>query len=45
MPSGTFRYPSSDGAQVTAYRWDPKGEPRAVNLVAAEPGRGLTSWP
>jgi len=26
----TFRYASSDGAQITAYRWDPAGEPRAV---------------
>jgi alpha-beta hydrolase superfamily lysophospholipase len=30
MPSSTFRYTSSDGAQITAYRWDPEGEPRAV---------------
>jgi alpha-beta hydrolase superfamily lysophospholipase len=30
MPSNTFRFTSSDGAQITAYRWDPAGEPRAV---------------
>jgi predicted dienelactone hydrolase len=30
MPSSTFRYPSSDGVQITAYRWDPADEPRAV---------------
>ena len=30
MPSSTFRYSSSDGAQITAYRWVPAGEPRAV---------------
>jgi len=30
MPSSTFRYTSSDGAQITAYRWDPAGESRAV---------------
>jgi len=30
MPSSTFSYASSDGAQITAYRWDPAGEPRAV---------------
>jgi alpha-beta hydrolase superfamily lysophospholipase len=30
MPSSTFRFTSSDGAQITAYRWDPAGEPRAV---------------
>jgi alpha-beta hydrolase superfamily lysophospholipase len=30
MPPSAFRYPSSDGAQITAYRWDPAGEPRAV---------------
>ena len=30
MPSSTFRYTSSDGAQITAYRWDPAGAPRAV---------------
>jgi alpha-beta hydrolase superfamily lysophospholipase len=30
MPSSTFRYTSSDGAQITAYRWDPEGEPTAV---------------
>jgi alpha-beta hydrolase superfamily lysophospholipase len=26
----TFRYASSDGTQITAYQWDPAGEPRAV---------------
>ena len=30
MPSSRFSYPSSDGTQITAYRWDPAGEPRAV---------------
>lgn len=30
MPSSTFSYPSSDGTQITAYRWDPPGEPRAA---------------
>lgn len=30
MPSSTFRYPSSDGTQIAAYRWDPPGAPRAV---------------
>jgi len=30
MPSSTFSYPSPDGTQITAYRWDPAGEPRAV---------------
>lgn len=30
MPSSTFRYPSSDGTQIAAYRWDPAGAPRAV---------------
>ena len=30
MPASTFRYPSSDGAQIAAYRWVPAGEPRAV---------------
>jgi alpha-beta hydrolase superfamily lysophospholipase len=30
MPASTFRYPSSDGAQITAYRWVPADEPRAV---------------
>ena len=30
MPSSTFSYPSTDGTQITAYRWDPAGEPRAV---------------
>ncbi len=30
MPSSTFSYASSDGTQITAYRWDPAGEPRAV---------------
>jgi len=33
MPSSTFRYTSSDGAQITAYRWDPAGQPRAVIQV------------
>jgi len=30
MPSSTFSYTSSDGTQITACRWDPAGEPRAV---------------
>jgi alpha-beta hydrolase superfamily lysophospholipase len=30
MPASTFRYSSSDGAQITAYRCVPAGEPRAV---------------
>jgi alpha-beta hydrolase superfamily lysophospholipase len=30
MPSSSFRYPSSDGAEIVAYRWDPAGEPRAA---------------
>jgi alpha-beta hydrolase superfamily lysophospholipase len=30
MSSSTFRYTSSDGARITAYRWDPAGEPKAV---------------
>ncbi|HLK75771.1 MAG TPA: lysophospholipase [Streptosporangiaceae bacterium] len=30
MPSSTFRYPSSDGTQIAAYRWDSPGAPRAV---------------
>ncbi len=30
MPPSTFSYTSSDGTQITAYRWDPAGEPRAV---------------
>ncbi|HXW45089.1 MAG TPA: alpha/beta hydrolase [Streptosporangiaceae bacterium] len=30
MPSSTFRYPSPDGTQIAAYRWDPSAEPRAI---------------
>ena len=30
MAPRTFTYPSEDGAQITAYRWDPAGQPRAV---------------
>lgn len=30
MPSSTFSYPSADGTQIAAYRWDPAGEPRAA---------------
>ena len=30
MPSSSFRYPSSDGTQIAAYRWDPDGEPTAA---------------
>jgi alpha-beta hydrolase superfamily lysophospholipase len=30
MAPSTFTYPSEDGAQITAYRWDPAGQPRAV---------------
>jgi alpha-beta hydrolase superfamily lysophospholipase len=29
MPS-SFRYPSADGTQIAAYRWDPAGHPRAI---------------
>ncbi|MFY9890491.1 MAG: alpha/beta hydrolase [Streptosporangiaceae bacterium] len=30
MPSTSFRYPSADGTEIAAYRWDPAGEPRAA---------------
>jgi alpha-beta hydrolase superfamily lysophospholipase len=30
MPSSSFSYPSADGTQIAAYRWDPAGEPRAA---------------
>jgi alpha-beta hydrolase superfamily lysophospholipase len=30
MALSTFTYPSADGASITAYRWDPAGEPAAV---------------
>jgi alpha-beta hydrolase superfamily lysophospholipase len=30
MPSSTFSFPSPDGTQITAYRWDAAGEPRAA---------------
>jgi alpha-beta hydrolase superfamily lysophospholipase len=30
MTSSTFTFLSADGAQITAYRWDPPGEPRAA---------------
>jgi alpha-beta hydrolase superfamily lysophospholipase len=30
MPSSTFSFPSPDGTQITAYRWDAVGEPQAA---------------
>src|ERR1700743_2902347 len=33
MASSTFTYPAEDGAQITAYRWDPPGQARAVVQV------------
>jgi alpha-beta hydrolase superfamily lysophospholipase len=30
MPPSSFRYVSSDGRQIAAYRWDPAGEPQAA---------------
>jgi alpha-beta hydrolase superfamily lysophospholipase len=30
MPSSTFTYPAAGGTQITAYRWDPAGAPRAI---------------
>jgi|SRR5450631_633100 len=30
MSWNTFSYPSSDGTEIAAYRWDPAGEPRAA---------------
>ncbi len=31
MPaSSSFSYPSADGTQITAYRWEPEGTPRAA---------------
>ncbi len=30
MPSSTFAFTGTDGQQITAYRWDPPGRPRAV---------------
>ena len=35
MPAtSTFSYPSADGTQIAAYRWDPEGEPRAAVQIA-----------
>jgi alpha-beta hydrolase superfamily lysophospholipase len=33
MASATFTYLAEDGAQITAYRWDPPGQARAVVQV------------
>jgi alpha-beta hydrolase superfamily lysophospholipase len=33
MPSSTFRYAAGDGQQISAYRWDPPGVPRAALQV------------
>jgi alpha-beta hydrolase superfamily lysophospholipase len=33
MPTSTFRFPSSDGLQVTVYRWEPQGAPIAAVQV------------
>src|SRR5580704_3999575 len=30
MPASSFSYPSADGTQIAAYRWDPPGPPRAI---------------
>ncbi len=30
MPSSSFTYPAAGGIQITAYRWDPAGTPRAI---------------
>ena len=30
MPSSSFRYPSADGTEIAAYRWEPPGEPQAA---------------
>ena len=30
MPAAIFTYPSADGTQITAYRWDPAAEARAA---------------
>jgi alpha-beta hydrolase superfamily lysophospholipase len=30
MSPTSFSYPSADGTQIAAYRWDPAGEPRAI---------------
>jgi alpha-beta hydrolase superfamily lysophospholipase len=34
MPSASFSYPSSDGTEIAAYRWDPAGQPRAIVQIA-----------
>jgi alpha-beta hydrolase superfamily lysophospholipase len=30
VPTSSLTFPSADGTQITAYRWDPDGEPRAA---------------
>lgn len=30
MPTSSFTYPSPDGTQIVAYRWDPAGQPTAA---------------
>jgi alpha-beta hydrolase superfamily lysophospholipase len=42
MPASTFSYSSSDGTQITAYRWDPTGEPKAV--IQLTHGMGEHAW-
>lgn len=32
-PSATFQFPSANGVQVTAYRWDPAGEPAGIAQI------------
>jgi alpha-beta hydrolase superfamily lysophospholipase len=38
MPSVSFSYPSSDGTQIAAYRWDADGQP--VGIVQISHGMG-----
>jgi alpha-beta hydrolase superfamily lysophospholipase len=48
MPASTFRYSSSDGAQISAYRWVPAGAPRAVIQLThgmGEHAQRYDSWP
>ena len=33
MPSSTFAFTAADGQQITTYRWDPPGQPRAAIQV------------
>jgi hypothetical protein len=45
MPSSSFTFPSTDGTQIAAYRWDPAGLPKGAVQITHGMGEHARTLP